>query len=150
MSLPDKYYWNSLLPPYSPSSDDALFYQNSLIQGTTLLLGCTHNLVPLSHRQMDVDPLHIPDTMIIADWLSNSTHYDNIIGDGVLNFTQELADGIINMSSRYCKRLIVRSFNYKLPLMRIAAYFPQTSDFNIKPQSSTILADYSFFMWDFR
>jgi hypothetical protein len=103
----DKDYWSSDLPhPLSPSDDDVEIYNRFLEKGRTLMLGCTKKLIPLSHFQMDIDPWYHSSTVIKDNWLNNNTFYDNIIGDGVLSFTKELADDLIDMASKNCKVFI--------------------------------------------
>jgi hypothetical protein len=150
MNVADKEYWKIEQPhPYAPSHEDLNHYKKNLLQGTILLLGVTHKLLPIANNIIDIDPWYFDDRVIKADWRSNQTFYDNIIGDGVLNFTNELADGVINMASQYSKRLIVRSFAYRLDKMIIAKHFPKKSDFIIKPCATADFKDYYFYVWDF-
>lgn len=145
----EKEYWAGLVPPLAPSSTDVFIYRENLAEGTTLLLGSTRQLVPLSIIQMDIDPQdYLPDP-IKQDWTSNTDFYNNIIGDGVINFTKDLCDRVVEMASKHCNRLIIRSFNRKLPTMRIAAYFPTVADFSIIPHSYTQFEDYTFYVWHF-
>jgi FkbM family methyltransferase len=146
----DKDYWSSDLPhPLSPSDDDVEIYNRFLEKGRTLMLGCTKKLIPLSHFQMDIDPWYHSSTVIKDNWLNNNTFYDNIIGDGVLSFTKELADDLIDMASKNCKVFIARTFTKKLPIMRVADNFPQPQDFKIKPTITIEKKDYSFYIWQF-
>lgn len=146
----NKNYWSSILPhPLSPSDEDTEIYKNHLIQGETMLLGCTHKLIKLSDFQMDIDPWYNSSTVIVGDWVNNNKKYNNIIGDGVLNFTKELCDNVLNMCSRFSDVFIVRSFNYKLEPMKIADYFPSENDFIIKPNKSIKFKEYSFYIWKF-
>jgi len=146
----DKSHWSKIWPhPYSPSEEDVQLYKNYMVEGTSLLLGCTRQLVNLSNKQMDIDPFLDAPTVIVGDWTKNTTYYDNIIGDGVVNFTKELEEKLLKMSSKYCKRFIVRAFNYKLDKMRIAANFPKAEDFSIKPTEIKKFKEYTFFVWHF-
>lgn len=147
----DKTYWGSDLPlPLSPSDDDVLEYKFHLKKGTTLLLGCTKKLIPLSDRQLDNDPWYKGDTMIVGDWLDNKHFYTNIMIDGGLCFTKELCDSIIDMSSKNCEVLIARVFDYKLDSMKVANYFPNVTDFNITPKHIfKTEKDYTFYIWEF-
>jgi hypothetical protein len=77
------------------------------------------------------------------------TYYGNIIADGSLSFTKELSDGLIEMASKHCKVFIARTFTKRLPIMRIAAYFPQPEDFKIQPTKTIVFEDYSFYIWQF-
>jgi hypothetical protein len=120
-----------------------------MTRGSTLLLGCTHKLIPISDFQMDIDPWYQAPTMIIKDWRNNKTYYDNIIGDGVFNFTKELTDSILLMCEKNCRNLVIRSFKHKLPIMKIADYFPKENDFHIRPDLIDEYEDYNFFCWSF-
>lgn len=146
----DKTYWSQTFPPpYGPSEDDVDIYKSFMIEGTTLLLGCTRQLIRLSDNQLDIDPFYEAETVIVGDWTKNTTYYDNILGDGVVNFTKDLENGVLTMASKYCKRFIVRAFNYKLDKMKIAANFPKADDFHIKPSHVKIFEEYTFFVWEF-
>ena len=150
MASVDKEYWKIELPhPYAPSDDDVSFLKSKLLDGTILLLGNTHKLIPIAHRIIDIDPWFIDDRVLRADWRSNDVYYDNIIGDGVLNFSRDLADGVVSMASKYSKRLIVRSFASKLERMVVADYFPRCDDFGIMPSDVVCFKDYYFYVWDF-
>lgn len=145
-----KDYWAKELPyPYSPSDDDFKIFKNHLKKGKTLLLGCTHKLIPITDYQMDIDPWYNSSTVIIQDWVTNNIFYDNIIGDGVLNFTKKLTDDVLKMCSKNCNFFMARVFNKKLPNMKIANYFPFTNDFEIKPNNIISFENYNFFSWNF-
>lgn len=146
----DKNYWKlELEAPYSPSQNDFSIYKNNLIEGTTLLLGCTKILIPISNFQMDIDPWYEADTVIIDDWKNNKTFYNNIIGDGVLNFTKDLTDAVLRMCQSNCNKFTARCFNHKLSKMRVANYFPSYKDFEISPQTIMSFKDYTFYFWNF-
>lgn len=145
----EKEYWLSLNPPLSPSENDVEIFKSYLISGTTLLLGCTKELIHLTNVQMDLEPFDFAPKPIIQDWITNTNPYTNMIGDGVLNFTKEICDGVLEMASKHSKKLIVRSFNRKMDIMRIANYFPSYEDFNIQPTEIRVLKDYTFYIWEF-
>ena len=145
----NKEYWSSLIYPLCPSIENVLTFSKHLVIGNTLLLGCTRELIPLSDEQMDLDPLDYAPNPIICNWLDNKTYYNNIIGDGVLNLTKDLCDGIIEMCSKHCQTFISRSFNYRLPTMRIAVHFPTRDDFLIIPEVIETHNEYTFFKWNF-
>jgi hypothetical protein len=118
-------------------------------KGTTLLLGCTRKLIPLSNRQLDIDPWYDGETVIVGDWVDNKHFYTNILLDGGFNFNKKLTDSILEMCSKNCEVLIVRSFSRKLPIMRIADNFPTKEDFDIIPSETITCEDYNFFIWEF-
>ena len=143
-------YWSvKIEPPYSPSDADVEVYRRMRLPGSTLLLGCTHDLIGLSDSQLDIDPWYEADTVVVGDWRDNSVRHANIIGDGVLNLSTDLADAVIGMAGRCCDRLIVRSFTRRLEKMRLASNFPTTDDFAVRPSISLHKGAYSFFVWDF-
>jgi hypothetical protein len=147
----DKNYWASELPhPLAPNDIDVALYKNYMMGGSTLLLGCTKLLIPLSDRQLDKDPWYEAPSVIVGDWLDNKHYYSNILIDGGLCFTKELCDNILEMASKNCTRLIARSFDKKLDIMKIAAHFPNENDFAIKPKFVAHMhGDYSFYVWEF-
>jgi len=146
----NKEYWASDLPlPLAPSKEDVAIYRRHLQEGKTLLLGCTKQLIELSDVQMDIDPWYSSPTTIVQDWTTNTEQYTNIIGDCVSVFTKELCDEVLRMCSKHCKVFVLRSFNRKLPIMRIAAYFPEAADFEIVPTIIEPFEDYTFYVWHF-
>jgi hypothetical protein len=146
----DKEYWASpFVPPLAPSESDVLIYKGDLLPGETLLLGCTRQLLELSHEQMDIDPWYSGPNVIKQEWTTNTKQYTNIIGDGVLNLTKALSDGVLRMCSKTCRVFVARSFNRRLETMRIAAHFPKAEDFSINPAQVRFFDDYTFFTWRF-
>lgn len=146
----DKTYWaTQLKPPYSPSDEDIDTYLKYKIRGSALLLGCTHKLLTHTDYQLDIDPWFLSKNVIVGDWRNNNIFYDNIIGDGVLNFTEELTNDVLLMANTHCKRLIVRYFNNRLPDMKIANYFSAPSEFKIKPHVVEDFSSHSFLIWNF-
>jgi hypothetical protein len=146
----DKTYWGSDLPlPLSPSDSDVEVYKSYLKEGTTLMLGCTKKLLPLSNRQLDLDSWYNGDTVIEGDWVDNKHFYTNIILDGGLCFNKKLTDNILKMASKNCEMFISRSFRHKLDTMKIADYFPKAADFKIIPKELIIYDDYFFYIWKF-
>jgi hypothetical protein len=147
----DKEYWSTEFPsPYGPSEDDVIIFSEKSIPGKTLLLGCTKKLIPITDIQMDIDPWYDGPNVITKDWLDNTDFYENIFGDGVLNLTKELEQGILEMASKNCKVFICRCFNYKLEKLRIAKNFPDKDNFSITPTESKIFDDYSIHIWKFQ
>lgn len=142
-------WWANLTPPLAPSDNDARIFKDYLLNGTTLLLGCTKNLIPLSDVQMDIDPWYVADTVITQDWTTNTKFYDNIIGDGVLNLDKELAEKVLDMCYKHCDNFVVRCFNRKLPNMTVASHFPNKKDFLIPPTIIEEFDEYTFYIWNF-
>jgi hypothetical protein len=146
----DKTYWGLTFPhPLSPSDLDVKLYKSFMTDGTTLLLGCTKKLIPISNRQLDLDPWYDGDTVIIGDWTENEHYYTNILVDGGLCFTKDLCDKIIEMASKNCKNFIARTFVEKLDTMKIADHFPLEDDFQIKPTTIVPCGSYNFYIWRF-
>jgi hypothetical protein len=146
----DKTYWGSELPlPLSPSDSDVEVYKNYLKKGTTLMLGCTKKLIPLSDRQLDIDSWYNGNTVIKGDWVDNQNFYNNIIIDGGLNLNKKLCDNTIKMASKNCEVFISRSFKHKLDTMKVATHFPKASDFKIIPKEVVVYDDYFFYIWEF-
>ena len=149
-NIVDKAYWASDFPhPLAPSEEDVKIYQSYLLEGETLMLGCTKRLIPFSTWMMDIDPWLEAPNVIVQDWTTNAKDYTNIIIDGGLNFAKELTDGILLMAQKHSKIFVARAFNYKLPTMRIAAHFPKFDEFVIKPDEVIMFEEYSFFVWRF-
>lgn len=147
----DKEYWSNEFPsPYGPSEDDVKIFSEKSIPGKTLLLGCTKKLIPITDVQMDNDPWYDGPNVITKDWLDNTDYYDNIFGDGVLNFTKDLEKAILEMASKYCKVFVCRCFNRRLEKHRIADNFPSAKEFSITPTESKIFNDYSIHIWNFQ
>jgi hypothetical protein len=147
----DKEYWSTEFPsPYGPSEDDVIIFSEKSIPGKTLLLGCTKKLIPITDVQMDNDPWYDGPNVITKDWLDNTDYYDNIFGDGVLNFTKDLEKAILEMASKYCKVFVCRCFNRRLEKHRIADNFPSAEEFSITPTESKIFNDYSIHIWNFQ
>ncbi len=145
-----KEYWSQDFPrPLGPSDEDVTIFKDNMISGKTLLLGCTKKLLDLSDAQIDLDPWWIGPNTITGNWLDNKDFYENILCDGGLCFTKDLTDGILQMASKNCKVFITRTFTMKLPIMKIADYFPQPTDFEIIPTKTIVKENYSFYIWNF-
>lgn len=145
-----KEYWSQDFPrPLGPNDEDVNIFKDNMIPGRSLLLGCTKKLLDLSDVQIDLDPWWIGPNTITGNWLDNKDFFENILCDGGLCFTKELADGMLDMASKNCKVFINRTFTRKLPIMKIADYFPQPNDFKIIPTKTIVKEDYSFYIWKF-
>ena len=145
-----KEYWSQDFPrPLGPSDEDVDIFKDNMINGRTLLLGCTKKLLDLSDVQIDLDPWWVGPNTITGNWLDNKDFYENILCDGGLCFTKDLSDGMLQMASKNCKVFITRTFTLKLPIMKIADYFPQPTDFEITPTKTIVKENYSFYIWNF-
>jgi hypothetical protein len=148
----DKSYWQLEQDhPLCPNRDDVDLYEMLLgKRGRTLLLGCTRVLLPFTDQQLDIDPWLQSPTVRVGDWRDNTETFDTMVGDGVFNFSQELTDSVLEMTSHYCSRLVVRCFSRRLPQMQVANYFPSVRDFKIAPELYVPKTDYNFFRWEFK
>lgn len=144
-------YWSQAHPhPLAPNVDDVETYRELIGDAhTVLLLGNTPALMPLCTVAMDTDPFIDDPRVITQDWTTNTVPFDVIIGDGVLNFTADLAERVVAMAVGTAGRFIARSFNQRLPIMRVADNFPSASDFTTPPTQVIDRGQYSFFVWDF-
>lgn len=146
----NKSYWESLsTPPLVPTDTDVDIYKMHMLPGSTLLLGCTKKLLSLSDVQMDIDPWYMADTVRIQDWTTNTETYTNILVDGGLNLFENLTESVLNMAKANCSTLIARCFNYRLPTMKVATYFPGEHGFVIPPTITIKFEEYSFYIWRF-
>jgi hypothetical protein len=144
-------YWSGEHPrPLTPDAEDVDVFRSYIGEDdTVLLLGNTRLLMPLCTAAMDTDPFIDDPRVIQQDWTTNATQYDVIIGDGVLNFTADLADALIQMASQHCRTFVARSFSTRLPIMRIADNFPIATDFAIAPNEVIERDLYRFYIWQF-
>jgi len=150
-------YWAGEHPrPMSPDAADVAIYDEFLGRdewgagAAVLLLGNTPALFPLCTSALDIDPFIDDPRVTLGDWRDNTTTYDAMVGDGVFNMDEALAHDIVDMASRFSRRLVVRSFTRKLPPMRIASFFPAPGDFRIVPNMVRESHEgYAFYRWDF-
>jgi hypothetical protein len=140
----------------SPDAADVAIYDEFLGRdewgsgATVLLLGNTPALFPLCTSALDIDPFIDDPRVTLGDWRDNTTTFDAMVGDGVFNMDEALAHDIVDMASRFSRRLVVRSFTRKLPPMRIASFFPAPGDFRIAPNMVRESDEgYAFYRWDF-
>ena len=144
-------YWSREHPhPLAPNADDVATYRELIGDArSVLLLGNTPALMPLCTAAMDTDPFADDPRVIRQDWTTNAVGYEAIIGDGVLNFTADLAARVLTMAATTARRFVARSFNERLSIMRVADNFPLASDFTPPPTQVINRGEYSFFIWDF-
>lgn len=153
----DRDYWAGEHPrPMSPDTADVAIYSELLDrpelgkESSVLLLGNTPALFDLCTAAMDIDPFIDDPRVTLGDWRNNTTTFDAMVGDGVFNMDEGLAHDIVEMASRYSRRLVVRSFTRKLPPMRIASFFPAPGDFRIAPHVVRPFDEgYAFYRWNF-
>lgn len=149
-ALPAGYWAKSHPHPLAPNLEDVETYRNLIGRlQSVLLLGNTPALMDLCTNAMDIEPFVDDPKVIQQDWVTNTKFYDAIIGDGVLNFTESLASGLIEMALEHSSLLVVRSFTRRLPIMRVADYFPGPQEFSMTPTEIIERDDYRFFVWRF-
>ena len=151
MAQVDSEYWSREHPhPLAPNAADVETYRELIgAASTRLLLGNTKALMPLCTAAMDTDPFLDDPRVITQDWTTNTVDYDVIFGDGVLNFTASLAEDLLTMASAHSSRFIVRAFSRRLPIMRVADFFPASTDFPVTPTEVVERNEYRFYVWSF-
>jgi len=151
MTEVDKAYWGQAHPhPLAPNDDDVAIYRELIGNaGSVLLLGNTKALMPLCTAAMDSDPFLDDPRVIAQDWTTNTVDYDVIFGDGVLNFTRALTENLLTMASSHSSRFIARAFARRLPIMRVADFFPTATDFSLPPAQVIEGDEYRFYVWNF-
>lgn len=143
-------YWGTLVPPLAPSDEDVSVFLSQIVGKKTVLLGCTKQLMPISSVAIDSDPYYEDPKIIISNWQDYIPECDTVIGDGVFNIVdQSVADDIVQLASQSSKRLVVRSFIRKEPIMRLAFSFPEVKSFTLQPKLLTSDGFANFFVWDF-
>lgn len=151
MAKVDSEYWSREHPhPLAPNTSDIETYVDLIGSASTrLLLGNTKALMPLCTVAMDTEPFLDDPRVITQDWTTNTLNYDVIFGDGVLNFTQELTESLLTMASSHSSRFIARAFSRRLPIMRVADFFPTATDFSLPPALVIERDEYRFYVWNF-
>lgn len=146
-----KDYWAGAHPhPLAPNEDDVATYRRFISGASSvLLLGNTPALMELCDVALDLEPFSDSSKAMQGDWTANQQYYDAIIGDGVLNFTDELAHDVLTMAARSCRVFVARAFSRRLPIMRIAANFPTADQLMPRPDEALERIDYRFFVWKF-
>ncbi len=148
----DQSYWRREHPhPLAPNAHDVALYRELIGDArTVLLLGNTPALMPLCTAALDLDPWDETGKSIRGDWTQNDTHFEAIIGDGVLNFTDGLARGVWEMAARTSDVFVARAFRHRMPIMRVADNFPGEHDLGVAPTRFVQFDEYQFFQWNFR
>lgn len=123
--LNDSNHFNNLPLPLYPNTKEVSIYEQYINpQNTVLLLGYTKQLIHLSTKAIDLNPIN--DTIIKQDWFSVNEHYDVIIGDGVLNL---VGGELVTHLSKYCNTLIIRFFTDHIDGMKYATHFKFNTSF---------------------
>ena len=145
----DRDYWSGFHPhPLAPNAQDVDHYRKATSGcPRVLLLGNTPALIPLCTVALDLEPFDTSGVAVKGDWTKNTDFYDAIIGDGVLNFTAELAESVLSMALEHSSLFVARVFRTKLPIMKIAAFFPAPEDLVVSPTSIINEAVYSFYIY---
>lgn len=142
-------HWTSLVPPAAPSLEDVELYRQLIVGPNILLLGSTKQLLNLATVAYDLCPKYNDPKIIDRDWLTIDRKYDTIIGDGVFNFNKDFNAQLLDICSKHCTRLIVRSFIKPPCIPKYAKAWPQKNDFNIIPDIVASTEIYNFYVWDF-
>jgi hypothetical protein len=128
--IPDINHFNNLSYPLAPNEHEVSIY-TKYINGTTLLLGYTKQLIDLCDVAIDLNPplnppLNLNNKIIKQDWFTITGHYNIIIGDGVLNL---VGGKLVQYLSTHCNTLVIRFFTEKIDGMKYATYFKYNTEF---------------------
>lgn len=120
--IQDTQHWQNLKPPLCPNVEEIKIYKD-LVEGMNpvCMLGMTKELMQLCDYMVDLNPIEVPKKVIKSDWFSLEECADAIIGDGVINLTN---NKLIEKMRKLCNKLICRVFTKKLPGMKYAQNFP--------------------------
>ena len=143
-------HWKNLTPPLSPSLEDVATYEHLIVDRPVLLLGSTKELLHLADAAIDAHPQYDDPKIVQQNWLEFHINVATVICDGGFNFNKPLTSALLAIFSTKCKRLIVRSFNRRLPEMKYALHFPTVLDFPIQPKIHSFDEYANFFVWDFK
>lgn len=143
----DVTYWTNLSWPAAPNQTDYELYQK-YCTGRVLLLGSTKSLLPLADEAWDLNPKYTDPKIKHKNWTSIDSYYDTIIGDGVLVFSKQLCDSIINKALENCRTLVIRTFLEPSWNPKYAKYFPRAHELNPAPTKEIKINNvYSFYIW---
>jgi hypothetical protein len=144
--LSDSNHFNNLpLPLYPDPKEVSIYEQYTTSSNNILLLGYTKQLIHLSTKAIDLNPIN--DTIIKQDWFSVNEHYDIIIGDGVLNL---VGGELVTHLSKYCNTLIIRFFTDKIEGMKYATNFKFNTSFLLPDVIIDTNPSCKILIWHFR
>lgn len=144
--LSDSNHFNNLpLPLYPDAKEVSIYEQYTTSSNNVLLLGYTKQLIHLSTKAIDLNPIN--DTIIKQDWFSVNEHYDIIIGDGVLNL---VGGELVTHLSKYCNTLIIRFFTDKIEGMKYATNFKFNTSFLLPDVIIDTNPSCKILIWHFR
>lgn len=144
--LSDSNHFNNLpLPLYPDPKEVSIYEQYTTSSNNILLLGYTKQLIHLSTKAIDLNPIN--DTIIKQDWFSVNEHYDIIIGDGVLNL---VGGELVSHLSKYCNILIIRFFTDKIEGMKYATNFKFNTSFLLPDVIIDTNPSCKVLIWHFR
>ena len=144
--ISDSNHFNNLpLPLYPDPKEVSIYEQYTTSSNNILLLGYTKQLIHLSTKAIDLNPIN--DTIIKQDWFSVNEHYDIIIGDGVLNL---VGGELVTHLSKYCNTLIIRFFTDKIEGMKYATNFKFNTSFLLPDVIIDTNPSCKILIWHFR
>lgn len=143
--LNDSEHFNSLKPPLAPNDDEVEIYK-SYIEGKTLLLGYTKELIDLCDNAFDLNP-PLNSKVVKQDWFTIDEHYNTIIGDGVLNL---VSGDLVEYLSKYCDQLIIRFFTEKIDGMKYATNFRNNTPFLLPDKIIETQPKCKILIWKFK
>lgn len=144
--ISDSNHFNNLpLPLYPDPKEVSIYEQYTTSSNNVLLLGYTKQLIHLSTKAIDLNPIN--DTIIKQDWFSVNEHYDIIIGDGVLNL---VGGELVTHLSKYCNTLIIRFFTDKIEGMKYATNFKFNTSFLLPDVIIDTNPSCKILIWHFR
>jgi hypothetical protein len=137
-------HWVNIPYPLKPCDAEVLEYKKHLVEGATLLLGSTIQLIDLCDEAIDLHPRYQNPKIKKGDWYKLDKFYDNIITDGALNLT---GPSLIDAIRPHCKVFISRVFSKKFSYMKYATYF--YSEFPNATKVAEINESCPIFIWKF-
>lgn len=143
--LNDVEHFNSLKPPLAPNDNEVEIYK-SYIEGKTILLGYTKQLIDLCDLAFDLNP-PINSKVVKKDWFTIDEHYNTIIGDGVLNL---VSGDLVEYLSKHCDQLIIRFFTEKIDGMKYATNFRDNTAFLLPDKIIDTQPKCKILIWKFK
>ena len=137
-------HWSNLPYPLKPCDEEVKIYKKYKLDGTTLMLGSTLQLLDICDAAIDLAPRYNNPKITEGDWYNLTGGYDNIIADGAINLCSE---SLIDAVRPHCRRFISRVFSKKLPPMKYAELF--YSEFPNAIKVAEINQSCPIFIWKF-